>query len=264
MPAYNAQKFIGPAIESILDQSYPHFEFIIIDDCSTDDTWKIIQKYARKDKRIHAYKNKENLKIVKTRNKGFNLASKKAKYFAIFDSDDISLRDRLERQVRFLEKHQDHALVGSSTYIINEEGKQVGFRAYPLSNEQLQKALIRYDPIAQPSVMIRASVLRNDIGFYNERYTRCQDYELWFRIAQKYKIANLKKPVIEYRISSTQGKRTHLKETLKFTLEIQKQWLFTQKYFSLLLVLRWMLIHLLFLLPDRVILSIFKFITYNK
>ena len=85
-PNYNKEKFLPETIESILNQSYRNFEYIIVDDCSTDDSWAIIQKFAKKDTRIKAYRNESNLKIVKTRNKGLTLSSKDAKYFAIIDT----------------------------------------------------------------------------------------------------------------------------------------------------------------------------------
>lgn len=263
MPAYNAEKYIREAIDSVLAQTYTSFEFVIVDDCSTDGTWEIISEYAQKNKNIKAVRNEKNMKIVKTRNRGFSLCDPNAKYFVIFDSDDICFKDRLERQVAFLEKNEDYALIGSSTTIIDEAGKEVGFRKYPVTNGEIQKAIILYDPIAQPSVMIRASALRDDLGFYNERYTRCQDYELWFRIAQKYKIKNFSKPVIKYRVSSTQGKVKHLKTTLKFTIEIQKRWLFTKKYFSIFALAKWCLLGIMVLFPSSFILFFFKKYVYG-
>ena len=115
MPVYNNELYLSYAIESILKQTYSNFEFIIIDDCSTDSSWKIISKYAKKDKRIKAHKNKKNLKIVKTRNKGFELMSKKTKYIAIFDSDDISLPKRILHEVEFLEDNYNFEIVSGHT-----------------------------------------------------------------------------------------------------------------------------------------------------
>ena len=118
-PNYNREKVIHETIESILNQTYSNFEYIIIDDGSTDNSWDLIQKYANQDERIRAYRNKRNLKIVKTRNKGFKLSSPNAKYFAIIDSDDVALSKRLEVQVRFLETHPEYGLVGSNKYLID-------------------------------------------------------------------------------------------------------------------------------------------------
>ena len=118
-PNYNGSKFISETLESILGQTYSNFEYIIIDDHSNDDSWKIIQKYAKKDNRIKIYRNEKNLGITKTRNKGFHLSSTRAKYFAIIDSDDVALFDRIKIQIEFLEKNSDYGLVGSNIIIIN-------------------------------------------------------------------------------------------------------------------------------------------------
>jgi len=264
MPVYNNEKYLVEAIESILHQTYSHFEFIIIDDCSTDKSWKIIKKYATKDKRIKAFRNEKNLKIVKTRNKGFKECSSTSKYFAIMDGDDISLASRFEEEIKFLEENKDFALVGSHNIIINEEGKEIGFRRYPVSWDEIKKLMTRYNPIAQPVAMIRAEVLRKEIGFYNEKYTRCQDYELWCRIGTKHKIGNINKALLRYRVSSTQGKRTHLKDTIRFTLEIQRKWLFNKKYFNCKNIVIHLISYISLILPQKTILWLFEKTRYTK
>jgi len=122
-PNYNCARFISETIESILNQTYENFEYIIIDDCSTDRSWQIIQNYANKDKRIKIYRNKKNLGIVRNRNKGFKKRSPQSKYFVIIDSDDVSLKNRIELQVRFLEDNPYYGLVGSNVIIIDENSK---------------------------------------------------------------------------------------------------------------------------------------------
>ena len=144
-----------------------------------------------------------------------------AKYFAIFDSDDVCLKDRLEKQVEFLEKNQDYGVLGSHTIIIDGKGDKIGFRNYPLTNKEVQNKIVLFSPLAQPVATIRKSVLE-DIGYYNEDFVRVQDYELWFRIAQKYKVGNVDKALLKYRVSLEQGKNKHLKLTLKNTLDVQK------------------------------------------
>ncbi|MBA2862110.1 glycosyltransferase [Methanococcus maripaludis] len=263
MPNYNNEKYLPEAIESILNQTYENFEFIIIDDFSTDTSWNIIQNYAKKDNRIKAFRNEQNLKIVKTRNKGFELMSPNSKYIAIFDSDDISLPERLEKQVMFLEKNLDYGLIGSHTLIIDESSAIIGSRKYETDFKKIIKNMVKKNQIAQPSAMIGKSVL-NEVGHYNEKYTRCQDYELWFRIAKVFKIGNLDEFLIKYRVSKTQGKTTNLKETLKFTLDIQKKWLFDKKFFSIFGVIYYFLEHLMYFLPTNVVLKLFKVLNYEK
>lgn len=221
-PNYNSSKYISETIESILNQSYSNFEYIIIDDCSIDNSWEIIQKYAKKDARIKVYRNNKNLKIVKTRNLGFKTSSPKAKYFAIIDSDDISLPDRLETQVDFLENNPEYGLIGSNIIIINENSEIIGFRKFPLKDNEIHNVITRFNPIAQSSVLLRKIVIEQ-IGFYHNRWEVCQDYDYWLRVGISWKLANIERPLIKYRFSKTQVKVTNFKESLKNTYLIQKK-----------------------------------------
>ncbi|MFT4283120.1 MAG: glycosyltransferase family 2 protein [Candidatus Woesearchaeota archaeon] len=259
MPNYNSEKYLAEAIESVLSQTFTDFEFIIIDDYSSDKSWDIIQKYAKKDSRIKAYRNEKNLGIVKTRNKLFSLA--KGKYFAIFDSDDVCFRERLELQVAFLEKNKDYGLVGGNLIIIDEDSKKIGFRKY---EKEVVNALYK-SPVAQPSSMIRASVL-GVVGVYSSEkgFDRSRDFDLWVRIFDKYKIRNIQKPLIKYRISKTQGKTTHLKETIKSTIQVQRKWIFKKKYFSLKSLSFMLLYYFLLLLPNSLVLWLFKKKEFKK
>ncbi|TXJ00169.1 MAG: glycosyltransferase family 2 protein [Neisseriales bacterium] len=111
MPVYNAEKYITEAVESILNQTYSDFEFIIIDDCSTDSSYQILQKYAEKDKRIRIFRNDTNRKQAYTKNFAIKLA--KGKFIAFMDADDISLPARFTKQVTFMESHPDIGVCGT-------------------------------------------------------------------------------------------------------------------------------------------------------
>ena len=195
IPNYNCEKYIGESIKSILDQTYKNFECIIVDDCSTDNSWKIIQTYAKKDKRIKCVRNETNLKIVKSRNKLFDLASSKSKYYAIFDSDDISMPERLEKQVKFLELNKRVMLLGGQLKIIDEDSKEFARRKYPITNKQILKKILLYSVFAQPSVMIRKDVLKK-IGYYDLKFTGipCEDYDLWLRVSSTLPVFLIDKP----------------------------------------------------------------------
>jgi glycosyltransferase involved in cell wall biosynthesis len=228
-PNYNKSKFLEETIESVLQQTYGNFEYIIIDDCSTDDSWDIINKYAFKDDRIKIYRNDENMKIVKTRNKGFQLSSNNAKYFAILDSDDVSTPNRLENQIKFLEENPQYGLVGSNTIIIDEESKEIGYRNYVLSDLEIRKVITRINPIAQSSVLIRKKAIQ-EVGLYDEKWHVCQDYDYWLRIGINWKLKNISTPLVKYRLSKNQVKITNLKDTIKNTYLIQKKALKEYKY----------------------------------
>ena len=211
MPAYNSEKYIAETIESVLNQTYKNFEFIIINDASTDKTLDIIKKYAKKDKRIKVIENKKNLGITKTRNKGLELA--KGKYVATHDSDDISLPTRFEEQVEYLESHPEVGAVGAYIRIFDEVNKKISIRKYPKNDKELRKLIYFCCPIAQPVSMIRKSIL-DKIGGYRKIEAPSEDLYLWFKIGEKSKFANIQKVLLNYRYypNSTTGSKLRLME----------------------------------------------------
>ncbi len=186
MPVYNGERFLREAVESILNQSYHDFEFIIVDDGSKDNSVAIIQEY--KDDRIIILQNPKNMGITPTLNRGITQAS--GKYICRMDADDISLPNRLESQVNYLEKHPTIAIVGSNTTIINELGIRGKTEYYPQSNNEIKRSIFIHNPFAHSSVLIRRSVL-DQLGVYDSKYLHNEDYDLWLRISAHYSIENL-------------------------------------------------------------------------
>ncbi len=199
MPAYNAEKYIGQAIESILNQTYRDFELIIVNDGSTDNTKNIILSY--KDERIIYLENEKNSGIVITLNKGLDNA--KGEYIARMDADDISKNDRFEKQIDFLEKNKEIALLGSGICIFGENTEETN-RVFTNDSEQLKAELIFNSSIAHPTVMIRKSVLDENNLRYNVEFAGAEDYYLWWEISKKGKICTLSDILLNYRIHSSQ------------------------------------------------------------
>ena len=198
MPAYNAEKYIAQAIESILGQTYDDFEFIIINDCSKDRTEEIILSYN--DQRIVYLKNEQNLGVALTLNRG--LAVAKGEFIARMDADDISLPDRLEKQVAFLQDNKDVAVLGTNVETFNEEGTIcTGWSA--TDPEQMKVDLLFACGLAHPSVMMRTEVIRN-LGGYDPDFNGLEDYELWCRVLEKYQITTLPDILLKYRIHGSQ------------------------------------------------------------
>lgn len=197
MPAYNAEKYIAEAIESILNQTFKDFELIIINDCSTDETWNLIQKYSKLDNRIKSFQNTSNLKLSKTLNRGIDLAN--GKYIARMDADDVSMPERLQKQFDYMEQHPDVGIIGSTMEIMNADGKIIGKRRYGLIDAQIRRNMYRYSPFCHPAIMIRKSILEL-AGKYDERWNPAEDYELYFRIGKYSKFANLEDSLLRYRI----------------------------------------------------------------
>lgn len=261
MPNYNNAQYVKEAIESIINQSYKNWELIIIDDCSTDNSMYILQQYIKEPK-IKVFQNRINVKIARTRNNGLREVDIKSKYIAVMDSDDISECNRLLNQVQFLEDNPEYGAVGGHTTIINEDSEIVSFRKYETNPEKIHKNLIKKSQLAHPATLIRKSALEK-VGFYNETLNLCEDYDLWFRIAENYKIGNLNQSVLMYRISKTQTKHTKLKETLYYTLKIQKKYLFKKEFFSISGLIYHILEHLMYLMPARAVWFLFKNLNYK-
>lgn len=193
MAVYNGERFLSESIESILNQTFKNFEFIIINDGSTDNTAKILESYS--DSRISVF-TQENTGLTQSLNKAIKLS--RGEYIARMDADDIALPRRLQKQVDFLDAHLDIGMVGTFNLVIDEQGKVIGRKVYPASDSKLQRVLIRYNPFLHASVMIRRGVFEI-AGLYNENKIRGQDYELWLRIANHFKLANIQEILMSQR-----------------------------------------------------------------
>lgn len=263
MPVYNAERFLREAVESVLAQTHRELELIAVDDASSDGSHALLQEYATRDARVRVFRQTHNQGIVAARNRAFREADPAAEFCAILDADDVCEPDRIAQQVAFLQAHPDHALVGGHTLIIDEHSQVIGIRRYPSDYATICKTITRYNPIAQPAVMLRRSMLPAREP-YDAAFPRCQDYELWLRLAAAHPIANLDRPVLRYRVSETQGKRTQLRKTLALTIELQRKWLFHPRYRNVFNVAYVAAEHALLLLPDAAILALFKRVTYSK
>ena len=188
MSVYNGEKYLQEAIDSILRQTFKDFEFLIINDGSTDKTGEILESYN--NPRIKIINNEKNIGLTKSLNKGLRLA--RGEYIARQDADDISMPERLEKEVEFLEMHQDYAVVGTFAKIINENSEILYFLERPVEDLKIREIFKKDNCIIHGSSMIRRACL-SDTGFYNELIIRSQDYELWLRLSKKYRLANIPK-----------------------------------------------------------------------
>lgn len=201
MPVYNGSQYLKQSIESVLNQSFLDFEFVIIDDESRDNSLEIINSYAKKDPRIKIIRNKKNSGIQKSLNRG--IAKSSGEYIARIDHDDIWRdKDKLRKQVDFLEKNPHHALVGTGVLCIDPDGRKINFLQYKISNQEIRNYILLSNQFAHSSVLIRKEALEK-VGYYSEdkKYKNIEDHELWLRIGKKYKLANLPDDAVEYRIS---------------------------------------------------------------
>lgn len=197
IPVYNAEKFLNEAIDSILNQTFGDFEFIIINDASTDNSKEIILSY--KDQRIRYLENIKNLGVAKTLNKGLGLA--KGKYIARMDADDISYPNRLEMEYKEITKDRMVAVVASFYDVIDESGKYLYTVKGASSAEEVYYALQFRNCLGHSTVMFNKRIILNEFNGYNERRD-AEDYDLWLRVSKKFKIIKVNRVLHRLRISN--------------------------------------------------------------
>ncbi len=220
MSVYNGEKFLKETLESILSQTFSNFEFIIIDDASTDKTASILKEYTKKDNRIRIIKNKKNIGLTRSLNKG--IKSSQGKYIARIDAGDIALPVRIEKQIKFMKDNKEIGLLGTNYFEVNKKGKIIREISLPTNNKNIKKELIKKNPFAHPTVLIRKLVL-NKTGLYDEKLKLSQDYELWFRISQVSNLANLPEPLTKVRKTKKSLSFQKRKEQAKTGIEIRKK-----------------------------------------
>lgn len=216
MPVYNGEKYLSDSIKSILNQTFSDFEFIIINDCSTDSSLKIIKSFA--DKRIILISNSQQLRITASLNKGLKRAQ--GKYIARMDSDDISLPNRFITQVKFLERNPDIGVAGTWVKLF---GRLNGTLRYPTDPEIIKANLLFNTSLCHPSVMINTRLLNKNHLKYDESVPNGQDYELWTRASDCFKLANIPQVLLHYRMHAFQEGITHFQQRAKLVDQIRSR-----------------------------------------
>jgi glycosyltransferase involved in cell wall biosynthesis len=201
LPVYNAGKYLNKCLDSIVSQTLKPIELIIVDDCSSDDSWESIQKYAKNYPWIRVFRNPKNLGVSDTFN--FAVAQAKSSYIARMDADDIMLPGRLSLQKNYLDSHHGTVIVGGQCYLINSKGKKTGTKNFPLSHSEIYEMLFRTVPMQQPTIMINRGKLPKDFLFSDSRFSPAEDYGLFFSAARFGKFANLKEFTLSYREHKT-------------------------------------------------------------
>ncbi len=209
IPVHNGQDYVGQTIESILSQTFRDFELLLLDDASSDGSPAIMNGYT--DPRIRLVRNEVNIGIAKMHNKGIDLA--RGEYIAMLDHDDVSYPERLARQVAFLEAHPDYALIGTWGELMDEQGRRFGkSKQYPVSAEHVRSSLLFWNCVLHPSIMARRAVMA--AYRYSERFTICDDFDLFVRIAKAHKLGNLPEVLVRHRrhTGRASNRKAHLKK----------------------------------------------------
>ncbi|TAK34596.1 MAG: glycosyltransferase [Saprospiraceae bacterium] len=207
MSVFNGERYLKSAIESILTQTFKDFEFIIIDDCSTDSSLDVIKEFASRDGRISCVTNEKNRGLAWSLNRGISCA--RGNFIARMDADDISLPERLARQIEAFQQNPDLDMVACAFKYIDESGSLL--RQGPgLVNDLYRLWILQFHNVyIHSSVMFRKSV---GTDYYDEKIDTAQDYDYWCRIAKKDNIKYLDIPLVHYRVSTHQVSQLRLVE----------------------------------------------------
>ena len=201
MSVYNNARYISASIESILSQTLGDFEFLIVDDGSTDGSNDIIQKFARLDRRIRVIR-QPNRGLVPSLNLLIEIA--RAPLLARMDGDDISLPRRFERQIEFLDANPGYGVVGTNVYDIDEDGRLAqDHDQYPSDHEGFVQEMERWSPLCHSTVMMRREIVRAH-GGYRQAYRHCEDYDLWLRLSLRTRLCSIPEQLLYYRRSPEQ------------------------------------------------------------
>ncbi|HII59462.1 TPA: glycosyltransferase family 2 protein [Methanocaldococcus jannaschii] len=212
MATYNEpEKYLKESIESILNQTFKDFEFIIVlDNPNNKKAEEIIKEYQQKDKRIIFIKNERNLGRGASRNKAVNIA--RGKYIAILDADDIALPKRLEKQFKYMENNRDIDLLFSWVYFIDENGNILKeFKPEKYKFKEIKKYFFKEHLTVHPSMMVKSKILKK--LKYDEKLIRSQDYDFWIRcIANDYKFDIIEEFLLKYRIPNRDNYLSRIKK----------------------------------------------------
>lgn len=226
MSVYNGETYLTEAIESVINQTFKNWELIVINDCSTDSTDKILSDFSLKDERIKVHTNEVNLKLPSSLNKAISMCN--GKYIARMDADDICLPDRFEKQFKFMEQNHDVALSSCRFLTVKNGVYSSGGAGGRCDFEALKAMLLMSNPILHPGVIARAEVLKD--FKYDISLTCTEDLELWTRmVTENQKIQILPECLLIYRLHDKQITSTTLERQHTEVLKIQN------KYYSALL-----------------------------
>jgi glycosyltransferase involved in cell wall biosynthesis len=206
MAVFNCERYLEDAVESILNQTFQDFEFIIINDGSTDRSGELLDRLASKDVRIRLV-HQENTGLTASLNHGLRMAI--GELVARMDADDIALPCRFDQQVEFLKNHLDVVLLGGEVELVSEQGLELGPRGQPTDEQEIRRRLLLGDGgvITHPAIMFRRSVAV-EVGGYDLRFSTTQDLDLFIRLSERGRITNLPNTVLKWRQHGSSVNRT--------------------------------------------------------
>ena len=222
MSVYNGEDYLAETVESVLCQTFTEWEFIIINDCSTDNTSKILAEYASKDARVKVHTNKTNLRLPSSLNKALSLAE--GKYIARMDADDICMPDRLQKQYDFMEANPNVDLSSCRFLTLKNGVYSSGGCGGKGDSESIKALLLVTNPILHPGIIAKADVIK-ELG-YDKNFTCTEDMELWTRfVLNNKRVEILSEYLMIYRLHDKQITETTLDKQKNEVIKIQKTYL---------------------------------------
>ncbi len=251
--------YFREAVASILGQTVRDLELVIIEEPSSRRVADVLD--GINDPRIRHFCHPHRTSLVEQRNRGLEKA--RSDLVALLDADDVCLPNRFEKQLKFIELHPEVSVLGTQLEIIDPQSRTIGYRVYPVEPDDVARALRIYDPIAQPSVMLRKAAVIEAGGYQYTRYKFVEDYELWCRMAMKgYQLANMPEALTRYRVHPQGAKTTSLRSSLLGTIDVKRM------YFSKSLTAReWIRLlaeHALLYLPGSLVIKLFLAVNVRR
>ena len=206
MSTYNNAPLLAEAVESVLGQSFGDFEFLVFNDASTDNTEEILKEYQKKDSRVIITSNKSTLGLTANLNAGLSLAT--GEYIARIDSDDEWInKDKLQKQIDFLEANKKIGLVGTWAEFVGMDGKKVYDFKPPTEDAKIRKEFLLHNCFVHSSIVARKRLMI-EAGSYNPNEQYVEDYGLWLRLGRVAQLANLPQIMVRYRVNPSGITRT--------------------------------------------------------
>jgi len=206
MPAYNAEKTIKSAVDSVLGQTFLDLELIVVNDCSKDKTDEILKEYEKKDKRVKYYINEQNKGVSKTRN--FAISKAEGEWIAFLDSDDMWRSDKLSKQIELLENNPDACISYTASSFIFEDGRESGY-IMEAEEKTSYKTLLRKNLLSCSSIVIKADIMKN-IKMPNDAMH--EDYYVWLTVLKEHDFAyGINEPLLIYRLSTNSKSSSRIK-----------------------------------------------------
>lgn len=219
MSVHNGGRWLRAAINSVLAQSFRDFEFLILDDASTDDSVAQIESF--RDPRVRLVSLSENIGLTRSLNRGLREA--RGELIARQDADDLAAPERLARQIAFLDAHPDVPLVGTQARLVDADGRSRGVRDLPLEPVSIRWLSLLDNPIIHTAAMFRTALVRDEFGGYDETFPSCQDYDLWARVLARHPAANLRERLVTVREHSGSVSATRQSEAQEMVRRVVRR-----------------------------------------